>query len=69
MAFFDAVIEEMSFAIQRIQTDRGRDFFRHKISGTASGVGNEGRHIRLASPRLNGKVEGQSKQDTLHENL
>lgn len=26
MKFFDAVIEEMPFAIQRIQTDRGREF-------------------------------------------
>jgi hypothetical protein len=26
MDFFDAVVEEMPFAIQRIQTDKGREF-------------------------------------------
>lgn len=29
--FLDCVIEEMPFPIQRIQTDRGREFFAEKV--------------------------------------
>ena len=31
LLFLERVIEEMSFPIQRIQTDRGREFFAIKV--------------------------------------
>ena len=41
MDFFETVIDKMPFAIQRIQTDRGREFFCHKISGATFGMGHQ----------------------------
>ncbi|MGZ3237754.1 MAG: hypothetical protein ACXU8A_10315 [Burkholderiaceae bacterium] len=37
--FLAAVLEEMPFAFQRIQTDRGREFFPEKFSAKAVGMG------------------------------
>ena len=41
LLFLDQVVEEMPFPIRRIQTDRGRDFFRHKSSRKDDGVRNK----------------------------
>lgn len=64
--FFDAVIEEMPFAIQRIQTDRGREFFATKFQERMLEWGIKFRPIKPASPHLNGKVE-RSQQTDLDE--
>lgn len=37
--FIDAVTEEMPFPIQRIQTDRGREFFAVKVQEKLMGLG------------------------------
>ena len=63
MEFFDAVIEEMPFAIQRIQTDRGREFFATKFQERLLEWGIKFRPIKPASPHLNGKVERSQRID------
>jgi transposase InsO family protein len=63
MEFFDAVIEEMPFAIQRIQTDRGREFFATKFQERLLEWGIKFRPIKPASPHLNGKVERSQRTD------
>ena len=63
MKFFDAVIEEMPFAIQRIQTDRGREFFATKFQERLLEWGIKFRPIKPASPHLNGKVERSQRTD------
>jgi len=64
--FLDRLIEEMPFPIQRIQTDRGREFFAVKVQKRLMEYGIKFRPIRPASPHLNGKVERSQKTD-LHE--
>lgn len=61
--FFDAVIEEMPFAIQRIQTDRGREFFATRFQEQLLEWGIKFRPIKPASPHLNGKVERSQRTD------
>jgi len=63
LEFFDAVIEEMPFAIQRIQTDRGREFFATKFQERLLEWGIKFRPIKPASPHLNGKVERSQRTD------
>lgn len=63
MDFLDAVIEEMPFAIQRIQTDRGREFFATKFQEQLIEWGIKFRPIKPASPHLNGKVERSQRTD------
>lgn len=63
MKFFDAVIEEMPFAIQRIQTDRGREFFATKFQERLLEWGIKFRPIKPASPHLNDKVEKSQRTD------
>lgn len=55
--FLEAVLEEMPFPIQRIQTDRGRKFFALKIQKRPAEVGVKFRPNKPGSPHLNGKVE------------
>lgn len=55
--FLDRVIEEMPFAIQRIQTDRGREFFAEAVQQRLIDWGIKFRPIPPRSPHLNGKVE------------
>ena len=50
--FLDAVIEEMAFPIQRIQTDRGSEFFAHNVQERLMEYGIKFRPIRPASPHL-----------------
>jgi transposase InsO family protein len=64
--FVDRVIEEMPFAIQRIHTDRGLEFFAEKVQRRFMGLGIKFRSNKPRSPHLNGKVE-RSQQTDLHE--
>ena len=47
----------MPFAIQRIQTDRGQEFFAYKVQERLQTWRSKFRPIRPRSPYLNGKVE------------
>lgn len=64
--FLERVIEEMPFPIQRIQTDRGREFFAEKVQRRLMRLGIKFRPNKPRSPHLNGKVE-RSQQTDLHE--
>jgi transposase InsO family protein len=61
--FLDYVIEEMPFPIQRIQTDRGREFFAEKVQKKLMEYGIKFRPNKPGSPHLNGKVERSQKTD------
>lgn len=61
--FLDAVIEEMPFAFQRIQTDRGKEFFAYKVQERLLDWGIKFRPIKPRSPHLNGKVERSQRTD------
>ena len=61
--FIDCVTEEMPFPIQRIQTDRGREFFAAKVQEKLMELGIKFRPNKPASPHLNGKVERTQKTD------
>jgi len=61
--FLDAVMEEMPFAFQRIQTDRGREFFAVKFQERLQEWGIKFRPIKPRSPHLNGKVERSQRTD------
>ena len=63
MDFFDVVIEEIPFAIQRIQTDRGREIFATKFQKRLLEWGIKFRPIKPGSPYLNGKVERSQRTD------
>lgn len=65
LTFIDAVIEEMGFPIQRIQTDRGTEFFAYKVQEKLMAYGIKFRPIRPGSPHLNGKVERSQKTDQI----
>jgi hypothetical protein len=53
----------MPFPIQRIQTDRGREFFAIKAQARLMAYGIKFRPVKPASPHLNGKVERSQKTD------
>ncbi len=57
------MIEEFPFLIQRIQSDRGREFFAHKVQQKFMEYGIKFRPVKPASPHLNGKVERSQKTD------
>ncbi len=57
LTFLDQVLEEMPFAIQRIQTDRGPEFFAEVVQRRRMAEAIRFRPIRPRSPHLNGKVE------------
>lgn len=61
--FIDCVIEEMPFPIQRLQTDRGREFFAVKVQEKLKEYSIKSRPNKPASPHLNGKVERSQKTD------
>lgn len=61
--FLERVIEEMPFPIQRIQTDRGREFFAYKVQEWLQEYCIKFRPIKPRSPHLNGKVERGHKTD------
>lgn len=63
--FLDCVLEEMPFPIQRIQTDRGREFFAVTVQERLKRYRIKFRPNKPASPHLNGKVERSQKTDKI----
>lgn len=61
--FLDLVIEQFPFAIQRIQTDRGLEFFAENVQLKMMELGIKFRPNKPGSPHLNGKVERSQKTD------
>lgn len=61
--FLERVVEETPFPIQRMQTDRGREFFAYKVQEWLQEYCIKFRPIKPASPHLNGKVERSHKTD------
>lgn len=57
LAFLDQVLDEAPFAIQRIQTDRGAEFFAEKVQRRLMAETIKFRPLPPRSPHLNGKVE------------
>ena len=53
----------MPFPIQRIQTDRGTEFFAEKVQLKMMEYGIKFRPNKPASPHLNGKVERSQRTD------
>lgn len=63
LLFLDRVIEEFPFSIQRIQTDRGREFFAITVQKKLASYAIKFRPIKPRSPHLNGKVERSQRTD------
>lgn len=63
LRFLEQLIDEMPFAIQRIQTDRGLEFFAEAVQQRLFDWGIKFRPIRPRSPHLNGKVERTQRAD------
>ncbi len=63
LKFLDKIVEQFPFPIQRIQTDRGREFFAEKVQLKMMEYCIKFRPIKPASPHLNGKVERSQKTD------
>lgn len=63
LQFIEKVVEEMPFPIQRIQTDREREFFAYQVQEKLMELGIKFRPIRPRSPHLNGKVERAQNTD------
>jgi len=63
LLFIDKVIEETPFSIQRVQTDRGLEFFALKVQKKFMEYSIKFRPIKPGSPHLNGKVERSQKTD------
>lgn len=63
LIFIDKVIEEMPFPIQRVQTDRGTEFFAEKVQRKLMDYGIKFRPNKPGSPHLNGKVERSQRTD------
>jgi len=63
LLFLEKLIDEMPFAIQRIQSDRGTEFFAVKVQKFLMKYGIKFRPIKPGSPHLNGKVERSQKTD------
>jgi len=59
--FLEQVAEEIPFPIQRIQTDRGGEFFAYKVQERLMEWGIKFRPVRPGSPHLNGKVGAPSQ--------
>lgn len=63
LAFLERLLEEMPFPVQRVQTDRGREFFAESVQQWLMDHCIKFRPIKPASPHLNGKVERSQKTD------
>ena len=61
--FIDKLIDEMPFPIQRIQTDRGGEFFALKVQEYLMKFSIKFRPIRPGAPHLNGRVERSQRTD------
>ena len=59
------MIEEFPFPIQRIQTDRGAEFFGQEFQAAMKRNYIKFRSIRPRSPHLNGKVERSQMTDKI----
>jgi len=57
------ILEEFPFPVQRIQTDRGREFFAYSFQEKLMEYGIKFRPIKPGSPHLNGKVERSQRTD------
>jgi transposase InsO family protein len=57
LAFLDRVAAEMPFPVQRVQTDRGGEFFAYEVQDDLRERHIKFRPNRPRAPRLNGKVE------------
>jgi len=55
--FLDRVRAGMPFPVQRVQTDRGGEFFAHEVQGELRERRTKLRPNRPRAPHLNGKVE------------
>lgn len=66
IVFLERLIEEMPFPIQRVQTDRGTEFFAEAVQRWLMEHCIKFRPIPPRSPHLNGKVE-RSQQTDLQE--
>lgn len=66
LRFLERVVEEMPFPIQRIQTDRGTEFFAEEVQRWLMAHYIKFRPTPPRSPHLNGKVE-RSQQTDLQE--
>jgi hypothetical protein len=63
LAFLERVLEEMPFPVQRVQTDRDREFFTVSVQQWLMDHCIKFRPNKPASPHLNGKVERSQKTD------
>lgn len=63
LLFLERILEEFPFPIQRVQTDRGREFFALKVQERLMEYGIKFRPIKPRSPHLNGKVERSQRTD------
>ena len=63
LSFLERVVEEMPFPIQRIQTDRGTEFFAERVQDWLKANFIKFRPIAPRSPHLNGKVERSQLTD------
>jgi transposase InsO family protein len=63
LKFIDLILEQFPFFIQRIQTDRGTEFFAVKVQEKLMSLSIKFRPNKPASPHLNGKVERSQKTD------
>lgn len=61
--FLELVLKQFPFAIQRIQTDRGLEFFSENVQLKLMSLGIKFRPNKPGSPHLNGKVERSQKTD------
>jgi transposase InsO family protein len=61
--FLEKVVEETPFPIQRIQTDRGLEFFAYSFQELLMEWGIKLRPIKPGSPHLNGKVARSQRAD------
>lgn len=61
--FLDQVMDRMPFPIQRLQTDRGQEFFAYEVQERLKEYAIKFRPIKPASPHLNGKVERTQRTD------
>jgi transposase InsO family protein len=63
VAFLEFVLDEIPFPVQRVQSDRGGEFFGHAFQQRLMDYAIKFRPIKPASPHLNGKVERSQKTD------
>ena len=63
LSFLERVVEEMPFPIQRIQTDRGLEFFAEDVQRRLMEWAIKFRPVPPRSPHLHGKVERTQRSD------